>query len=77
MFEHEGIKQCRPLIHIDILEMPGAFRRSFESAEEDVEGNGVKNLRGARPFPKTFCHAKWDNDIIILPLSLMVIFIIL
>jgi len=42
MFEHEGIKEYKPLIYADLLEIPGAFRRSFESAEEDGEGMALK-----------------------------------
>jgi len=42
MFEHEGIKGCVSLIYTDILQTPGAFMRSIESAEEDGEGMALK-----------------------------------
>ncbi len=42
MFEHEGIKGGGILIYTDILERPGAFMRSFESAKEDGEGMALK-----------------------------------
>ncbi len=33
------------------------FERSeFRSRREERRGNGVKNLKGARPSPKTLCH---------------------
>ena len=41
-FEHEMINGFSPHIYTDILEKPGAFRRSFESAEEDGEAMALK-----------------------------------